>query len=55
MTELRKAFQTALEKEGAPGKWNHVTDQKGMFLMLHLTGKYVEQKLKTEDAYYDKL
>jgi aspartate/tyrosine/aromatic aminotransferase len=36
--EIRKAFRKALEEEGAPGKWNHVTDQKGMFILLSLTG-----------------
>lgn len=25
--EIRKAFRKALEEEGAPGKWNHVTDR----------------------------
>lgn len=37
--EVRKAFRKALEDEGAPGKWNHITDQKGMFILLLLTGK----------------
>ncbi|XP_060842917.1 aspartate aminotransferase, cytoplasmic-like isoform X1 [Rhopalosiphum padi] len=40
--EIRKAFRKALEEECAPRKWNHVTDQKGMFIMLHLTNSQVE-------------
>ncbi|XP_029345909.1 aspartate aminotransferase, cytoplasmic-like [Acyrthosiphon pisum] len=28
--EIRRAFRKALEEEGAPGKWNHITDQKGI-------------------------
>jgi len=37
--ELRKAFRKALEEEGAFRQWHHITDQKGMFILLHLTGK----------------
>ncbi|XP_022173896.1 aspartate aminotransferase, cytoplasmic-like [Myzus persicae] len=40
--EVRKAFRKALEDEGAPGKWNHITDQKGMFILLLLTDCQVE-------------
>jgi len=36
--EIRKAFRKALEEESAPGKWNHITDQKGMFILLGFTG-----------------
>ncbi|KAF0767189.1 aspartate aminotransferase, cytoplasmic-like isoform X1, partial [Aphis craccivora] len=40
--DIRKAFRKAIEEEGAPGKWNHITDQKGMFILLHLTNSQVE-------------
>lgn len=40
--DIRKAFRKAIEEEGAPGKWNHITDQKGMFILLHLTSIYVD-------------
>jgi len=39
MVELRKAFRKALEEEVTFRKWNHITDQKGMFIFLNLTGK----------------
>ncbi|XP_001943882.1 aspartate aminotransferase, cytoplasmic [Acyrthosiphon pisum] len=42
MIELRKDFRKALEEEGAFRKWNHITDQKGMFILLHLTDNQVE-------------
>uniref|UniRef100_A0A2H8TUG7 aspartate transaminase n=1 Tax=Melanaphis sacchari TaxID=742174 RepID=A0A2H8TUG7_9HEMI len=40
--EIRKAFRKALEEEGAPGKWNFITEQKGMFIMLHFSSIYIE-------------
>ncbi|KAE9541758.1 hypothetical protein AGLY_003749 [Aphis glycines] len=40
--EIRKAFRKALEEESAPGKWNHITDQKGMFILLGLADSQVE-------------
>ncbi|XP_027851284.2 aspartate aminotransferase, cytoplasmic-like isoform X1 [Aphis gossypii] len=40
--DLRKAFRKAIEEIGTPGKWNHITDQKGMFILLHLTKSQVE-------------
>ncbi|XP_022173895.1 aspartate aminotransferase, cytoplasmic-like isoform X2 [Myzus persicae] len=42
MIELRKAFRKALEEEDALRKWNHITDQKGMFILLLLTDSQVE-------------
>lgn len=38
MKEIRSAFREALEESGAPGTWNHVTDQSGMFIFLIFTG-----------------
>lgn len=39
MKELRTAFRKALEESGAPGNWDHVTKQTGMFIYSPFTGK----------------
>lgn len=36
--EIRVTFRKALEQLGAPGTWNHITDQTGLFIYLNLTG-----------------
>lgn len=36
--DIRLSLRKALEEIGAPGTWNHVTDQRGMFVFLNLTG-----------------
>ncbi|CAK4024108.1 Aspartate aminotransferase, cytoplasmic [Lecanosticta acicola] len=35
--EMRKALRTKLEELGTPGKWNHITDQIGMFSFTGLS------------------
>lgn len=37
--EMRKALRAALEKLGAPGTWEHITSQIGMFSYTGLNGK----------------
>lgn len=37
MKELRKTFRTALEELNAPGAWDQITDQSGMFIYLNFT------------------
>eukprot|EP00951_Prasinocladus_malaysianus_P024098 scaffold207168_cov55-Prasinocladus_malaysianus.AAC.1 len=37
---MRKSLRSALEAEGAPGSWNHVTDQIGMFCFSGMTGEH---------------
>lgn len=37
---LRIAFRKALEDFGAPGTWNYLTDQGGMFILINLTSEY---------------
>lgn len=43
MKELRKSFRKTLEELSAPGTWNHITDQSGMFILLNFTSKYCVQ------------
>lgn len=38
LKELRTTFRKALEELGAPGTWNYITDQTGLFIFLNLTG-----------------
>ena len=40
--DMRKGLRERLEKLGTPGKWNHITDQIGMF---SYTGLSVEQSM----------
>ena len=35
--EMRKSFREKLEALGAPGKWDHITSQIGMFSYTGLT------------------
>lgn len=35
---MRKALRESLEKLGTVGKWNHITDQTGMFSYTGLSG-----------------
>lgn len=39
---MRKALRSELEKQGAPGTWNHITDQIGMFSYTGLSVKQCE-------------
>lgn len=36
--DIRTTFRKSLEEIGAPGIWNHITDQTGLFIFLNLTG-----------------
>lgn len=38
---MRTSLRSALEAAGAPGTWNHVTDQIGMFCFSGMTGEHV--------------
>lgn len=40
---MRSSLRSALEAAGAPGTWNHVTDQIGMFCYSGMTGEMVCQ------------
>lgn len=37
--QMRQLLREKLEKLGTPGKWNHITDQIGMFSFTGLTGE----------------
>lgn len=39
--DMRTSLRSALEAAGAPGTWNHVTDQIGMFCFSGMTGEHV--------------
>lgn len=49
--EMRSALRSALEKKGTPGKWNHVTDQIGMFTYTGLTKPQVERMVNEFHIY----
>lgn len=40
--DMRKALRESLERLGTIGKWNHITDQTGMFSYTGLTGILVD-------------
>lgn len=48
---MRKALRSKLEELGTPGKWEHITDQIGMFSFTGLTEKQVA-KLREEAHIY---
>lgn len=48
---MRKALRSKLEELGAPGTWNHITDQIGMFSFTGLTEPQV-LKLREESHIY---
>lgn len=41
---MRKVLRENLEKLGAIGTWNHITDQTGMFSYTGLSGKILMKK-----------
>lgn len=43
ITSLRHGFRERLEKLGTPGSWDHITDQKGMFIYLGLESMSIFQ------------
>lgn len=48
---VRKMLRDGLEKKGTPGKWNHVTDQIGMFSYTGLTTPQCERLIKEHHIY----
>jgi len=49
--EVRQLLRQGLEKKGTPGKWNHITDQIGMFSFTGLTQPMCERLIKEHHIY----
>merc|ERR1719498_1105725 len=49
--EVRQMLRGGLEKKGTPGKWNHITDQIGMFSFTGLTQPMCERLIKEHHIY----
>merc|ERR1712048_1035044 len=49
--EVRSMLRSGLEKKGTPGKWNHITDQIGMFSFTGLTTAQCERLIKEHHIY----
>jgi aspartate aminotransferase len=49
--DMRKALRSKLEALGTPGKWNHITDQIGMFSFTGLTEAQVA-KMRSDGHVY---
>lgn len=49
--DMRKSLRSNLEALGTPGKWNHITDQIGMFSFTGLTEAQVA-KMRSEGHVY---
>lgn len=54
ITEMRILLKKNLEKVGAKGTWNHVTDQIGMFSFTGLTLKQSEAMVNEHHIYMTK-
>jgi len=54
ITEMRALLRKSLEQAGAPGTWNHVTDQIGMFAFTGLNTAQVESMTKDWHIYMTK-
>jgi len=54
ITRMRHLLRTNLEKIGAKGSWNHVTDQIGMFSFTGLTPAQSDAMVKTHSIYMTK-
>lgn len=48
---MRKALRSELERIGAPGTWNHITDQIGMFSYTGLSVKQCETLISKYHIY----
>merc|ERR1712038_1404173 len=48
---MRKGLRERLEKLGTPGKWNHITDQIGMFSFTGLNGNQCAWLIKERSIY----
>jgi aspartate/tyrosine/aromatic aminotransferase len=51
---MRKLLRSTLEKIGAKGTWNHVTDQIGMFSFTGLTPAQSDAMVKKHHIYMTK-
>jgi len=49
--DMRNQLRTTLEKLGTPGKWNHITDQIGMFSFTGLSPEMVAYMVKEKHIY----
>jgi aspartate/tyrosine/aromatic aminotransferase len=54
ITKMRQLLRSTLEKIGAKGTWNHVTDQIGMFSFTGLTVKQSEAMVSKHHIYMTK-
>jgi len=54
ITKMRQLLRSTLEKIGARGTWNHVTDQIGMFSFTGLTVKQSEAMVNKHHIYMTK-
>jgi len=52
--EMRAALRAALENQGTPGTWNHITDQIGMFSYTGLNTAQVERMVNEFHIYMTK-
>lgn len=51
---MRSELRTELEAVGCPGKWNHITDQIGMFAFTGLSEDIVNRLLDEYNIYLTK-
>mmetsp|Transcript_41381 Transcript_41381/g.95211 ORF Transcript_41381/g.95211 Transcript_41381/m.95211 type:complete len:411 (+) Transcript_41381:74-1306(+) len=49
--EVRSALRNGLESKGTPGKWNHITDQIGMFSFTGLSETQCDRLIKEHHIY----
>ena len=49
--DMRSLLRQELEKVGAPGTWNHITDQIGMFCYTGLSAEQVKQLVSEHHVY----
>lgn len=54
ITKMRNLLRSTLEKIGAKGTWNHVTDQIGMFSFTGLTPKQSDAMVNKHHIYMTK-
>ena len=51
---MRQLLRSKLEEVGAPGTWNHVTDQIGMFSYTGLNAEQSDAMVKKHHIYMTK-
>eukprot|EP00929_Paragymnodinium_shiwhaense_P123434 TRINITY_DN972_c0_g1_i2.p1 TRINITY_DN972_c0_g1~~TRINITY_DN972_c0_g1_i2.p1 ORF type:complete len:410 (+),score=120.80 TRINITY_DN972_c0_g1_i2:75-1304(+) len=54
IVKMRVALREAIEKQGAPGTWNHITDQIGMFTFTGLNEAQVKKMIEEWHIYMTK-